>query len=854
MSDFDPNSLFDIEEEEVIDVLPPENGEEETENIENDEEVEVAEVEETPIVEEVETDVDSPFNDAFWKRLDDMPVKETSIAEDIEPTPEVTPDEEDIEKLEIDSEKTIISPTPENELFLNVLEEKQREGAKSNFATLLQKVIHPQMRNIDLSQYEEEVNRYDEYKKEIGIPEDKTAFEYFTEIVENKREFDKNKRIAEKDYTDKLIGIDIPIGNYTLGEMIVGVGETLYNIGAIPQNFLAEQGIIDERHKVSAEEFKKEFGITNPLLDWVLKEKEELSKEQTIWNNANYDVQGIYANFQEGNWTDGFKQLGSGIAQSAPVSLSIMMGGAVTTTGKLIVGSTPFFMGPEYRQLKAENPEEAEWLLATKALGLGAAETVFISIGTGTLGQAYRQVIFKEGKKVGEQKFKEGLITMYREAFKKMGVPISALGEGIEEVATQITQNLIKGNNPFEGVPDAFLQGIGGGTVYGGPMSVMQARAGIQEAIAINKINNALQENINLNPSEEDQSLVNVFDPNLARELGMSIPIQNITQISGASDVLDSQLNRQVENGVINETKADEIKVNFRETTQAVSQIKQSGIVEIENRTKALNLLKRKNVLQQQVDAVDDTGLNVLAKEEIKSIDEELSTIIQDEATAFKTEREKTIGMGVIPTRRTKKEKISAEEQADLNKISIDLYKESTDETTRNTAIKDIIEDNAGFFLGPKDKGGIDFVTNFEGYINKNTSKYITRKDVLNEVSALLPGIIDAFNTKGKANFTTYAGASLNAKLPGILESLIGAKEAATTKEMTAEDLAKIPEPKAEEVIGKEFKEKKSVSVNPVIEKQLADRRPDILAKTKEDIKQFIASDLGKVKRNWSKR
>ena len=47
MADFDPNSLFDIEEEEVIDVLPPENGEEETEKTENGEEIEVAE-EETP--------------------------------------------------------------------------------------------------------------------------------------------------------------------------------------------------------------------------------------------------------------------------------------------------------------------------------------------------------------------------------------------------------------------------------------------------------------------------------------------------------------------------------------------------------------------------------------------------------------------------------------------------------------------------------------------------------------------------------------------------------------------------------------------------------------------------------------
>jgi len=855
-----------IDENNIWDLLPGTDmvTQEEDEANQEQEKIDAAEAEEAPIIEEVETGADTLLNE-LWENLDNkkgedkeviLPkIIDNELAQDIEQTPEAISNEEDIEKLEIDqekfvlpSEKTIISPTPENELFLNVLEEKQKEGAKSNFATLLRKAIGPQMRNIDLTEYEEEVNTYDEYKEEIGIPEDKTAFEYFTEIVENKREFDENKRIAQKSYTTKLTGVDIPMGNFTLGEMIVGLGETLYDIGAMPQNFLAEHGVIDERWEVSAEEFKKELGITNPLLDWVLKEKEELGKEQTIWNNANYDVQGIAANFQAGNWTDGFKQLGSGIGQSAPVSLSIMMGGAVTTTGKLIVGSTPFFMGPELRELRAETPEEAEWLLAAKALGLGAAETVFMSIGTGTLGQAYRQVIFKEGQKVGGQKFKEGLITMYREAFKKMGAPISALGEGIEEVATQITQNLIKGNNPFEGVADAFLQGVGGGTVYGGPMSIMQAKTGIKEAVAINKINNALQENTNLNPSEGEQSLVNVFDPNLARELGMSIPIQNITQIPGAIDILDSQLNRQIDNGVLDVTKADEIKINFRETTQAVSQIKQSGIVEIENRTKALNLLKRKNILQQQVNAVNDTGLNILAKEEIKSIDEELSTIIQEEAAAFKIEKEKTIGMGVIPTKRTQEVEVSAQEQADLNQINIDLYKESTDETTRNTAIKDIIEDNAGFFLS--DKGGINFDANFKGYINKNTGKPIAPQEVLNEVNAEIPSIINAFTQDKGANFTTYAGVALNKRLPKILESLIGAKEASKTKEMTAEELAMIPEPKTEtqETQGKEFEKRKYPTDVAAIEKQTANVRPEILTNIKNSVKQFIASSVGKVK------
>ena len=96
-----------------------------------------------------------------------------------------------------------------------------------------------------------------------------------------------------------------------------------------------------------------------------------------------------------------------------------------------------------------------------------------------------------------------------------------------------------------------------------------------------------------------------------------------------------------------------------------------------------------------------------IAKEEIKKIDEELTGIIASEI-----ERKETVGMGVVPTRRTKKEDAFAQEQAELNQISINLYKESTNETTRNNAIKDIIDDNAGFFLS--DKGGINFDANFK--------------------------------------------------------------------------------------------------------------------------------------------
>ena len=79
MSNWDPNNLFDIqEEEEIINVSPPENGEEETENIQNDKETEVSEIQETTIIEDVKSDANILLNELF-EDLNKQDKKENSI-------------------------------------------------------------------------------------------------------------------------------------------------------------------------------------------------------------------------------------------------------------------------------------------------------------------------------------------------------------------------------------------------------------------------------------------------------------------------------------------------------------------------------------------------------------------------------------------------------------------------------------------------------------------------------------------------------------------------------------------------------------------------------------------------------
>ena len=117
--------------------------------------------------------------------------------------------------------------------------------------------------------------------------------------VQDKEQIEKDK-IAKKSYLEKLVTVDLAKGSTTLGEMMFGLGETFYDMFSLPQNLLVKAGVLPKEFEASSKKFKEEFGITNALLDFYQKESEELGKEQAIWNNENYDTQGIYENFKKG--------------------------------------------------------------------------------------------------------------------------------------------------------------------------------------------------------------------------------------------------------------------------------------------------------------------------------------------------------------------------------------------------------------------------------------------------------------------------------------------------------------------------------------------------------------------------
>ena len=429
----------------------------------------------------------------------------------------------------------------------------------------------------------------------------------------------KEKEIAKMSFGEKLL-VDFKKGSTTLGEMMASVPETIYDLFALPQNLLASATGLDI--ETSAEKFKEKTGLENPVLEFYEAESAKLQESQDIYNKANYDHQGIYKNFEEGNYADGFKQLASGLAESAPVSISMMIGGAAVGTGKLAAGSTVAFAGPEIKEQREKNIGQSEAENIIKGLGLAGAESVFSSIGTGTIGKVYKDILIKEGKEEGVKVFKQGLVDMYRSALTKFGAPASMVGEGVEEVATTITQNMINGVDPFENVTDSFIQGVGGGFAYGAPVNAAQATKAVKSGIVNLNINKELK-------TSTANNVVEAFSP----ETPTSEAEIKISQIPGSINAIDSKADKQVEVGEITIDQANDVKLRAREVQGSVNRLKPLGI-SAENQPAIVDLMIEQKKLKNTIKQVDNSSLTKAESERLSEIDKELNDIIVADKTA----------------------------------------------------------------------------------------------------------------------------------------------------------------------------------------------------------------------------
>ena len=416
----------------------------------------------------------------------------------------------------------------------------------------------------------------------------------------------------------KTLYDNLALGASYANEAVASLPETVINLFAIPQNFIAEK--TGWNIGTNADKIKKQLGISNPLLDYIQESQKVLKGEVAKDVADRYNDPGIVSNFQKGNYKEGFELLGAGIAQSVPVSIGMMLGGAYTTPAKLATVSTLALTEAQRRELEEMDPTMSESEKTIKALGMAGAESLFSSIGTGTIGRVYRDIAAREGTDAAKTILKDGLVQTYKKALEKGGAAAGFAGEGIEEAATQITQNVISGRPAFEGVADAFATGAGSGVVFTTPISAMNAKKYIDNKVQTYQTKDKIGE-ILKDKADDIDKLYNV--PVASEITAEQIEVANLPK---SRDILITNLKKSVSKGAITEDDAKQSLFIFDKIQQVSSAVKDLDL-NAEDKAKVATLLKQRDELKTKIQNKDDV-LVVQEKQQIDNLNNQIQQII----------------------------------------------------------------------------------------------------------------------------------------------------------------------------------------------------------------------------------
>lgn len=532
---------------------------------------------------------------------------------------------------------------------------------------------------------------------------------------------------------------DVAIAGFNdFNKAIAGIPESLYTIFSIPQNAVAYVTGLDI--EASSKKFKDTYNVKNPILDAYIKEGEEINKRVETFNQENYKSSSIYENIQKGNYTDALQLTVSGVVRSAPISASMMVGGATMSTSQLATVGTVAFTNQNQEDIDKDNPNMSEIGKNIKAVGLSGAEMVFESLGTGQIGSVYKDIILKEGKEVGSKIFKDGLISAYKKSLKAYGAVSGALGEMIEEGATQITQNMINGKPYMEGVFDAMAIGGASGTVMSAPITAINAKNKINDLIKAKTASKTMSNESKAKVDKIDDA-VEILDNDLQQDLpdALKEKLQAVKQklTDEKGQVIESDYEKfknlpQEQKDKLGdlESKIDVIKTEYEEIENNPNISRESkDLLKSEKSNEAENLIKSKNEI-------------INPKEEILTNDKtetpektEKSEILPEQNKEVKTEEiNETQAQGDTPTNENIEPAISEDLQqggnsniqpaknVDPNTNDVEVKKvKSLKGATYDVHFKE--DGNVSKIISPKD--GREIPKFIEVTVKKTGKKYI---------------------------------------------------------------------------------------------------------------------------------
>jgi len=489
--------------------------------------------------------------------------------------------------------------------------------------------------------------------------------EVSTELDKNLEEFQASQKKGGKSYLEN-IAVNLGLGASYANEAVLSIPESVVNILAIPQNYIAEKTGLPIG--VTAEGIKKSWGITNPLLDYVKEDQKILSGEVSKFMADRYEDPSIVGNFEKGNYKDGFELLGSAITQSVPISVGLMIGGAYTAPSKLATVATLGFTEDQRESLAEMDPTMSEAEKTLKAAGMAGAESVFSSIGTATIGKVYRDIAKREGTEAAKGIFRDGLVQTYKKALEKTGVVAGFVGEGIEEAATQITQNLISGRPAFEGAADAFVTGAGSGVVFTAPISAVNAKRYIENKITSYDTKRKVTEIL----KDKADNMAQVYNVPVSSEI--NVTQLEIANLPNSRNLLINNLKKSVSDGQITEEDAKQSLFVFDKVQQVSNSVKDLDI-SVDDKAKVASLLRQRDDLRTKIQNKDDV-LVVQEKRQIEEINNQIQSIISKPKSTYKVDG-KDVSVDAID------ELIKTKSKDELLAMNIEINNDQTGLTER---------------------------------------------------------------------------------------------------------------------------------------------------------------------------
>jgi GNAT superfamily N-acetyltransferase len=512
-------------------------------------------------------------------------------------------------------------------------------------------------------------------KPSVGIISESTAVpKVDVKAIRKQKEFGDRES-----YWDNVIKNVIPSMATSFDKIVASIPETAINILATPGNAVAYLTGLDIA--TNADKIKEQFGIRNPVLDWLNEEQSAARERISKFNKENYSTSSIAENIAKGNYGDAFELLGAGIIESLPVSLAMMYGGATLTPAQLAGVGTFGFYGENAKELGEEDPNMPEIEKNLKALGMASAETVFSAIGTGTIGQVYRDLVKKEGADVAKDVLQSGLAQTYKKAIEKYGVPVGLVGEGIEEAATQITQNVISGKSPFQGAADAFILGAGSGAAFTAPISGIKAANYVSDRIEKYDTKVKIEKLV----KEKGTTLDKVFNVPVADDI--TVDQVEIANMGKSRDLLLKDLEVKMKNGDITEDDAKQSLYVFDKVQQVSSAVKDLDVTAEEKATIA-SLLKKRDDIRVKMQNKDDVLLG-REKQQIADINNQINEIIlkpKEDAVQEQAAGE----VPIQPTTRVSEQVAEGEPQAEPQGVTAEGVQETVTATLTQEEVKSL--------------------------------------------------------------------------------------------------------------------------------------------------------------------